>query len=63
MWVAMIRYEWTGEYRPPKKGDWFLDVNHFACGYMEPMRLKEEGEKVMRPCWILRRIETEEGEK
>ncbi len=47
--MAEIRYEWTGEYRPPKRGEWFLsgdDARRVGGGF----------ENVM-PYFILRRVE------
>ena len=47
-----IIYRWTGEYRPPKKGEWFLEINP---GLVHPMKAMVD-EKV--ECWILDRQET-----
>lgn len=49
--MAEIRYEWTGGYRPPKQGEWYL------IGY-EPHRASFNFEN---ECYfILRRVEVSE---
>lgn len=48
-----VRYEWTGEYRPPLKNEWHLKYNQSA-----PFVAVTDG--VKEHYWILRRVETAE---
>ena len=50
--MSEIRYEQTGEYRPPKKGEWYLGVF-----YQVPIQVGDERPKKKRR--ILRRVETD----
>ena len=49
-----VVYEQTGEYRPPKKGEWFLGIRQTP--------LEAEYDFPNDSCWILCRREIEEGE-
>jgi len=47
-----IIYEWTGEYGPPKKGEWYfmsLNLPAILC----------KSDDMFIPAWILRRVESE----
>jgi hypothetical protein len=46
--MSKIRFLWTGEYRPPKKGEWFLDE------YLRPVEATDD---LNFPWWILLRQE------
>ena len=49
--MKTIKFLWTGEYRLPKKGEWFLN------GCLRPIEATDD---LNYPWWILDRQEIEE---
>lgn len=46
-----IRYEWTGEFRPPKVGEWHLSFRYHG----QPIQAEKDWMDCMSNCrWILR---------